>query len=220
MDWLELMRARHSVRRFLDKPLEGAAVEAIQAEIDACNRESGLHIQLILNEPEAFRAEKAHYGSFEGCKNYLALVGPKDRDEAVGYYGQRIVLAAQAAGVNSCWVALTYKKGKAKIEIPAGETNYMVIALGYGKTQGSPRKSKTPEQISDVTDASPDWYRRGLEAVLLAPTAINQQRFRFSLEGDKVRARRLFGPCTKVDLGIAKLHFELGSGRGPDLWAK
>lgn len=219
MDWMELMRARHSVRRFLDKPLDAAATEAIQREIDACNRESGLHIQLILNEPEAFQAEKPHYGVFEGCKNYLALVGPKDRDEAVGYYGERVVLAAQAVGVNSCWVALTYKKRLARMEIPAGEVNYMVIALGYGRTQGSPHRSKTPEQIGGLRADSPDWYRKGLEAALLAPTAVNQQKFRFALEGDRVRAKRGLGFYTKVDLGIAKLHFELGSGKGPEIWA-
>ena len=219
MDWMEIMKVRHSVRRFTDRPLSEEAVTAIRAEIDACNRESGLRMQLILEEPEAFQAEKPHYGSFEGCINYLALVGPKGLDEAVGYYGERVVLAAQAAGVNSCWVALTYKKRKAKMEIREGELCYMVIALGYGKTQGSPRKSKTAEQISDVTGSSPDWYRKGLEAVLLAPTAVNQQKFRFALEGDKVRARHGIGPCTRVDLGIAKLHFELGSGRDASVWA-
>ena len=219
MDWWEIMRQRHSVRRYTDRPLTPEAVAAIRAEIDACNRESGLHIQLVLEEPQAFRAEKPHYGSFEGCKNYLALVGPKGMDEAVGYYGERVVLAAQTAGVNSCWVALTYQKSRARMEIPAGEIRYMVIALGYGRTQGSPRKSKTPEQISDLTAASPDWYRRGLEAVLLAPTAINQQKFRFTLEGEKVRAKRGLGPCTRVDLGIAKLHFELGAGKDASVWA-
>ena len=218
MDWMEIMKARHSVRRFTEAPLREDAVAAIRAELDACNRGSGLNMQLILEEPEAFQAEKPHYGSFEGCKNYLALVGPKGRDEAVGYYGERVVLAAQAAGVNSCWVAMTYKKGKAKIHVPTGEVCYMVIALGYGKSQGSARKTKTAEQVGDLSPNAPNWYRRGLEAVLLAPTAMNQQRFRFALEGDRVRAKPGWGFYTKVDLGIAKLHFELGSGRSADLW--
>ena len=219
MDHFELMRARHSVRQFLDKPLAAEAVEAIRAEIGACNRESGLHIQLIADEPEAFRGNKPHYGSFSGCKNYLALVGPGGMDEEIGYYGERVLLACQRAGVNSCWVALTFRKGKAVYELGPGEKLYMVIALGYGKTQGSERRSKTPEQISDLTAASPDWYRRGLEAVLLAPTAVNQQKFRFALRDGKVSASPGFGFYTGVDLGIAKYHFELGSGKGPEIWA-
>ena len=76
MDKMELMKARHSVRQFTDKPLDEAAVTALQAVIDACNRESGLHIQLITNEPEAFQAGKPTYGQFKGCRNYLAIVGP------------------------------------------------------------------------------------------------------------------------------------------------
>ena len=218
MDHFELMRARHSVRQFLDEPLTEGAVKAIRAEIDACNRESGLHIQLITDEPEAFQGNKPHYGSFSGCKNYLALAGPGGEDEEIGYYGERVVLACQRVGVNSCWVALTFRKGKAVYELDPGEKLYMVVALGDGKTQGSERRSKTPEQISDLTAASPDWYRRGLEAVLLAPTAVNQQKFRFSLKGGKVAAVSGFGFYTKVDLGIAKYHFELGSGKGPEIW--
>ena len=140
-------------------------------------------------------------------------------DEQIGYYGERVVLTCQRAGVNSCWVALTYRKGKAVFELAPGEKLYMVIALGYGRTQGSERKSKSPEQISDLTDASPEGYRRGLEAVLLAPTAVNQQKFRFSLRGDRVSAAPGFGFYTKVDLGIAKYHFELGSGKDAGIWA-
>ena len=219
MDHFELMRARHSVRQFLDEPLAQEAVEAIRAEIGACNREGGLHIQLITDEPEAFQGNKPHYGSFSGCRNYLALAGPGGMDEEIGYYGERVVLACQRAGVNSCWVALTFRKGKAVYELDPGEKLYMVVALGYGKTQGSERRSKTPEQISDLTAASPGWYRRGLEAVLLAPTAVNQQKFRFSLKGEKVAAVPGFGFYTKVDLGIAKYHFELGSGKGQEIWA-
>ena len=113
MDRFELMKARHSVRRYLDKPLSAEAVGALNEEIAACNEESGLHIQLVTNEPEAFQAEKPEYGKIRGCRNYLALVGPKGVDERIGYFGEKVVLKAQELGVNSCWVALTYKKGKA-----------------------------------------------------------------------------------------------------------
>ena len=219
MDVFDLMKARHSVRRFVDRPLEEDAVAALRAEIDACNKESGLHIQLVTDEPEAFQAGKPSYGAFSGCKNYFALVGPKGRDEAFGYYGERLVLKAQELGVNSCWVALTYKKGKAKAEVGPGEKLHMVIALGYGETQGVGHKSKAPADVSDYKDGDPDWYRRGIEAALLAPTAINQQKFRCEREGDKVKAKPGFGVCVKTDLGIAKYHFELGAGKDRSVWA-
>ena len=220
MDPLELMKARHSVRRFTDRPLAAEAVAALNAEIAACNAESGLHLQLITDEPEAFQAGKPGYGQIKGCRNYLAVIGPKDRDEDAGYYGERVVLKAQALGVHSCWVALTYRKGKAQGTAAAGEKRYLVVALGYGESGGTAHRGKTINDVSDYRNGDPDWYRRGLEAALLAPTAINQQKFRFERSGDKVTARVAgFGFYTKLDLGIAKYHFELGAGRGKSVWA-
>ena len=219
MDKLELMKARHSVRRFTDKPLEADAVSVLRDEIDTCNKEGGLHIQLITEEPEAFQAGKPSYGQFKGCKNYLAMVGPKDKDESIGYYGERIVLKAFELGINSCWVALTYKKGKADVKIGAGEKLYMVVALGYGENQGVAHKVKSISDVSDYKSGDPDWYKAGVEAALLAPTAMNQQKFKFERSGDKVKAKAGLGFYTKTDLGIVKYHFELGADKGKELWA-
>lgn len=206
------------MRRFLDKPLEAEAIKVLQAEIDACNKESGLHIQLITNEPEAFQAGKPSYGQFKGCKNYLALVGAKGNDEAIGFYGEHVVLKAQSFGINSCWVAMTYKKGKADVKISAGEKLYMVVALGYGETQGVSHKLKTLADVSDYQNGDPEWYKSGLEAALLAPTAMNQQKFKFERNGDKVKAKAGLGFYSKTDLGIVKYHFELGAGKDIFNW--
>ena len=220
MDTLELMKSRHSVRRFTDKHLDTETIAALNAEIDACNIESGLHIQLITNEPEAFQAGKPTYGQFKGCRNYLAIVGPKGKDVEAGYYGERVVLKAQELGVNSCWVALTYKKGKTQGVENAGEKRYLVVALGYGESNGTAHKVKTITEISDYKDGDPDWYKAGLEAALLAPTAMNQQKFRFERSGEKVTVKVAgLSFYTKIDLGIVKYHFELGAGKGKDVWA-
>ena len=218
MDTMELMKARHAVRQFIDKPLEEDAVQALNEEIDACNKEGGLHIQLITNEPNAFEAGKASYGQFKCCKNYLVLAGPKGKDEEIGYYGERVVLKAQALGINSCWVALTYKKGKTEGAMAAGEKRYLVVALGYGVTQGPAHKTKDASAVSNISESSPDWFKKGIEAALLAPTAMNQQKFHFELSGEKVTAKAGLGFYTKIDLGIAKYHFELGSGKSSEIW--
>ena len=219
MDMMDVIRSRHSVRRFKDEPLESGAVSLLKSEIDACNEESGLHIQLITGEPEAFQAGKTGYGQFKGCRNYLVVAGPRGRDEDAGYYGERVVLKAQELGINSCWVALTYKKSKAQGETAGGEKRYLVIALGYGETSGSPHRSKSLSAVSDYKTGDPQWYRDGLEAALLAPTAVNQQRFYFSRDGEKVTAKVSgLGFYTKIDLGIVKYHFEIGSGRGKEVW--
>ena len=54
MTILEAIAARHSVRNYQDKPIPAETADALRAEIDACNRESGLHIQLVTGEPKAF----------------------------------------------------------------------------------------------------------------------------------------------------------------------
>jgi hypothetical protein len=74
------------------------------------------------------------------------------------------------------------------------------------------------EKLTQVSGETPDWFRRGMEAVLLAPTAVNQQKFTFSLEGNRVIAKAGLGFYTKIDLGIAKYHFEVGAGRDHFVW--
>ena len=140
MDLMEAMRARHSVRSYQDKPIEEEKITAIQREIDLCNREGNLHIQLVTDEPKAFDGFMAHYGKFSRVKNYLAMIGPKsdDLEEKAGYYGERLVLLAQSLGLNTCWVALTFSKGKVPTKAGKDEKLVCVISLGYGETQEPP----------------------------------------------------------------------------------
>lgn len=215
MDIMEAIKARHSVRQYEDQPIDAEILQELRAETDACNQESGLHIQLVTGEPNAFSSFMAHYGSFRGVTNYIALVGPKgsELDEKCGYYGERMALKAQQLGLNTCWVALTYRKTPGAFQIAAGEKLAAVIAFGYGTNQGVPHKSKAISEVSNVSDSTPDWFRSGVEAALLAPTAMNQQKFVFTYADEKVSAKAGMGFYAKMDLGIVRCHFELGSGK-------
>ena len=220
MDILKAMKQRHSVRAYTDRPIEGETLARLQKVIDKANADSGLHIQLVLNEPKAFDSRMAHYGKFSGVKNYIALIGKrgKELEEKCGYYGERIVLSAQTLGLNTCWVALTYKKIPEAFTVADDERLLMVIAIGYGANEGKAHASKFYSEVAKPEDA-PAWFKEGVEAALLAPTALNQQKFSFTLKGDKVVAKAKFGTCTKTDLGIVKYHFELGAGKDSDIWA-
>lgn len=220
MDLIQAMNERHSVRRYINKPLEPETAAALEKFIEECNAESGLHIQLVKNEPKAFDGAMAHYGNFSGVTNYIAVIGKKGAgfEEKCGYYGEKIVLYAQTLGLNTCWVALTFKKVPSAYKVNSGEKLEIVISVGYGETQGKERKTRTADEISNITAASPDWFRKGVEAALLAPTATNQQKFTLTLEGDKVKAKAGFSYYTKVDLGIVKYHFEIGSGKDKSVW--
>ena len=220
MNVMEAMTARHSVRQYEDKAIEPEKLAALEQEITACNQEGGLHIQLVKDEPRAFDGFMAHYGKFSGVRNYIALIGPKgaDLDEKCGYYGERLVLLAQMLGLNTCWVAMTYSKIRTAFTVNAGEKLCVVIALGYGKTQGVAHKSKTFEEVAQVSGEVPAWFRSGVEAALLAPTAMNQQKFQLTLNGDQLTAKAGTAFYSKVDLGIVKYHFELGAGKENFSW--
>ncbi len=220
MDVLQAMKERHSVRSYTDRPIEGRIKDDLSSYIDDCNRDSQLHIQLVLDEPNAFDGFMAHYGKFVGVRNYIVLVGKKspDLEERCGYYGEKIVLHAQTLGLNTCWVAMTYSKGKAKFQLNANEKLCLVIAIGYGKTSGISHTSKPREAVMRA-NTPPDWFLQGIDAALLAPTAMNQQKFTFTLDGNKVTAKAGMGFYSKIDLGIAKCHFELGAGAQHFQWA-
>ena len=208
MELKQAIKKRHSVRQYTDKKIETGVVTALQAEIDACNAAGGLHIQLITDEPKAFGSLMAHYGKFSGVSNYLALIGEKgaDLEEKAGFYGERIVLLAQTLGLNTCWVAATFGKGAAKknCQIERNEKLVCVIAIGYGASKGVPHRSKPLEALYKATGDLPGWFRAGMEAAALAPTAVNQQKFLFTLSGDTVTGTSTGGPYSKVDLGIVK----------------
>lgn len=213
MNIIEAMNARHSVRQYLEKPLEEDTLNLLKEEIESCNKESGLHIQLVVDEPKAFDGFMAHYGKFSGVTNYIALVGKKDEklDETCGYYGERLVLRAQQLGLNTCWVAMSYSKIPGAFQISSGEKLTVVIALGYGKTQGILHKSKQLQEVSNIGKDTPKWFKKGIEATLLAPTAMNQQKFYLTYENEKVRAKAKRAFYSKVDIGIVKYHFEIGA---------
>ena len=213
MDILEIMRARHSVRQYSGKKIENEKREALMALGKECNREGGLNIQIIFDEPKCFDSLMAHYGKFSGVENYIAIVGKKgdDLEEKAGYYGEKLVLKAQELGLNTCWVAMTH--GKSTAEIKKGEKLACIIALGYGAVQGAAHKDKPIGQLCNCGADMPDWFAKGMEAVMLAPTAMNQQKFYFTLAGEKVSAKAGKGFYTKMDLGIVKYHFEAVTGR-------
>lgn len=223
----EAIEARHSVRTYLSKTVPECIIDRLRKHIDECNTLSGLHIQLITNEPTAFKGISS-YGRFGGVENYIVMAGrkTKETEQLVGYYGETIVLLAQTLGLNTCWVGLTYKKINNAIKLNHGEKIYCVITIGYGATQGFAHKSKSAKDISNCSEDSPNWFKNGIKAVLLTPTAMNQQKFHFELTSEKregkhiVIAKRLFSifGYTQIDLGIAKLHFELAAGKDNFTW--
>ena len=224
MDIKEAIKARHSVRKYLDKPIETDKVGAIESAIKRINADAGLNVQLVLEEPRAFSSGVWKYGQFSGVRNYLVMAGPKGKEaeENIGYYGEELVILAQSLGLNTCWVGLTYKKIPGTFTLRDGDIVHCVISLGYGLDQGVQHPLKPAENFFESAPNPPKWFMDGLEAALLAPTAVNQQKFKFILRDDnKVETKTFFSPWgyTIIDLGIAKYHFEVGAGKENFEWA-
>ena len=226
---LEAIQARHSVRKYTDQPIPEEVLAVLRNKVLEINREAGLHVQLVTAEPKAFSGIMA-YGSFSGVTNYFVMAGRKgdDLDEKIGYYGEQLVLLAQTLGLNTCWAGVSYSKIPGTYELEEGEKIGCYIALGYGQTQGSGHKVKDVREVSNASDITPKWFRQGVDAALLAPTAVNQQKFFLEYVGfkdfsklPKVAAKPVFSMIgySKMDLGIVKYHFELGAGKENFEWA-
>ena len=206
---LDLMKERHSVRQYSDKKIDGDVKTKLDTYVASINEESGLSMQIFYNEPNCFNSMLAHYGKFSNVKNYIAIVGKKEEQEKSGYYGEKLVLKCQELGLNTCWVALTH--GKVNVQTKPQQKLLILIALGYGTNTGVAHKSKPIKELCKE-DAYPEWFMKGMEAVSLAPTAMNQQKFLFEMKNSQVYAKALMGFYSKIDLGIVKYHFETITG--------
>ncbi len=222
MTEIEALNKRHSIRKYADRPLDPATVEELRSEIDRLNREGDLHMQLVTDEPKAFKGFLS-YGSFSNVRNYIMVVGRQSEslDYRAGYFAEKLVLKAQQMGLDTCIVGLTYKKVAGAFETGADEKVVVSIAIGYGAEDGRKHKIKSPEQVSNLSADSPEWFVSGVDAALKAPTAVNQQKFYFEYvapDGVKPsRSKSLVG-YTKIDLGIAMYNFEVGAGRDNFHW--
>lgn len=213
MEMMEIIKSRHSVRQYLAKEIEDDKRKILSALVDECNSESGLHIQIVYGESKCMNSFVSKILRFKNCTNYIVIAGPQSDSELfrkAGYYGEKIVLKAKEIGLETCWVGATH--GKVDAEIIDGEKYVIMIALGYGANQGFQHKSKPLTKISNITEDSPDWFKKGMEAAVLAPTAVNMQKFYFELNGEKVFLSYPDGTFTAVDAGIVKYHFEVVSG--------
>ena len=213
MEMLDVMTRRHSVRQYTDRPIEEEKRRILNDLIGEINEKAGMHLQIFYEEPKCFDNMMAHYGKFAGVRNYIALVGKKapNLEETLGFYGEQLVLKAQELGLNTCWVALTH--GKSQAEIGQGEKEVCLISIGYGCNQGTAHRSKALAEVCKTQGEMPAWFLTGMNAALLAPTAVNQQKFFFELLPDgQVKATCGKGFYTRLDLGIVKYHFEQASG--------
>lgn len=213
MTEIDAIKARHSVRKYQSKKIEPEKVEKLNEMISACNKEGNLNLQFLSDAGNTYNKFFSKAMGLGSAPSVIACVGPDDEtvEERVGYYGEKVVLFAQTLGLNTCWTGM-YNPKTTPAKIGEGEKLIIVIAIGYGETQGKERKSKTYDQVTSGDTDKPRWFNYGVEMALLAPTAINQQKFEIVFNEDgSVSFIDKGGIHSKTDLGIVKYHFEVGA---------
>ncbi len=227
MNHLSAIQIRSSRRTYTDQPIEGAKVKRLNEMIYQFNNEASLHLQLVLNNGDAFSKFNKSYGLFKGVKNYITLIGKKDKHvfEKMGYFGEKLVLEATCMGLGTCWVGGTFDKDAIACNVLEDEVFYGIIAIGnVAETKTfkertisklTHRKTKSIEEFYESDLQIPEWFINGIKAAQKAPSAMNGQPVKFYYKSGKVTGKILDNlDYRKVDLGIAKYHFELGAGGG------
>lgn len=213
MTEIDAIKARHSIRKYLDRAIEPEKIDKLNEMISLCNKDGNLNLQLIADAGNTYNKFLSKAMGLGSAPSVIACVGPDDDtvEERVGYFGEKIVLYAQTLGLNTCWTG-TFNKKAIPAKVGESERLIIAIAIGYGATQGKGRKSKTYNQVTAGSENMPYWFNYGVEMALLAPTAMNQQKFEIRLNEDgNVSFTDKGGIHSKTDLGIVKYHFEVGA---------
>lgn len=231
MELIDAIDIRCSRRKYTNEAIPDEKLKSLQELIEEVNKEGNLHLQLVLKDGRAFQSIKKSYGLFSGVENYIGLVGKEDKllREKIGYFGERLVLEATSLGLGTCWVGGTFDKDACPCKLEAGEILIGVIAIGNVPKEhtfkekvilkATHRKTKAAEEMYEAEGVVPDWFKAGMKAVQKAPSAINKQPVKFYYKNSSVTAK-VSGDKDheEIDLGIAKLHFEIGAKVGKWQW--
>lgn len=231
MELNKAIEMRCSRRTYIDKPIDNEKVRILEKLIGEVNKEGNLHLQLVLNDGKAFQGIRKSYGLFTGVQNYIALVGKEDEffREKIGYYGERLVLEATRLGLGTCWVGASFDKKSCNCNVEEGEILVAVIAIGNIPAEHTLKekiiakmargKSKAVNEMYESDEVIPDWFKAGMEAVQKAPSAMNKQPAKFYYKNSIATASvEDIKDYKGIDLGIAKLHFEIGAKGGKWQW--
>ena len=213
----EAMKERHMVRKYVDKEIPEDVVLKLNERIEQNNDKYNLSIKLMLNNDKAVNSIIKLLLA-KGVKNYIILAGNESDDlaELLGYSSADIMLYAQTLGLNTWYVGGTFNRGVSKY-VPNKKV-IGIVAIGYGVNNGEPHKSKTIEEVSCYDGNMPNWFKEGIEASLLAPTALNKQDYKIIGKGNNVKIEIDNGIFTGANKGLIKYHFELGAGKENFEW--
>ena len=224
----EAIDARFSCRAYSDQPLDEQTIKELEAYAAEMSAQGDLRF-VVVGPSAGGGALKLNKRMFSGTiSTYVALIGPENNAvrERFGYFGEKLILHATALGLGTCWVAGTFDRASVVVPLAAGEVIQDVIPLGHMPAKqplaqrtiraGLRKRDKKPEAFyqgpTSLAEA-PAWVSAGIAAVIKGPSAVNQQPVVFIQDGTGLHATlpKMRNEIAYTDLGIAKLHFELGA---------
>lgn len=230
MDIIEAIEKRISCRAFEDKPIEPEKIEALRQVIAEINELDDLHFELYGPQdfgPTLCLSKKMFANDSPWYAVLAAPAGPVF-EERLGYFGEKLVLAATQLDLGTCWVAGTFNRSTIHADLVEGEVLHDVIPIGYVSDR-MPLKQRTirkalrgrSKKLEEMFEGptplaeAPEWIQACIDAVGKAPSAINEQPVVFAWAGGEApivaRLARVRTGKEYTDLGIAKYHFELAA---------
>lgn len=223
MTLLEAIDKRCTRYNYINQPID--CIGEVKKLLFKANTVQGIHLEHFEDSKKMFSQMNILYGSFRNVKNVVLLRADRNDENAkekIGYYGEEFMLGLTALGLGASWVALNFDKSRAQYDTDTHEL-IAVIVFGHVEEEKTDVEismynllHKKPHELTDVfvIDVQPQpWLLGGMAAVLKAPTAINKMKPRFRVLAGIVEVRiddDFY--LDRVDLGIVKFHFEIGSG--------
>lgn len=222
---IQAIEKRKSQRTFTKEAIAEDKIQKIKELIDDINKNSELNISFVEDGSEAFSDIRTSYGFFKNVRSMILMKGNPDLShfrEKVGYYGEKLVLSAVDMGLGTCWVGGTFDRKK--LDTPEGECIIAAIVVGMVdkpaikdkilKALFTGKRKPVSERLTSDSQV-PEWVEKGMKCVLLAPSALNKQKPHFEYKSGVLTAGVINDYIADLtDLGIAKLHFEIGADGG------
>lgn len=240
MDQIErLARERRSVRTYDGKEITAADMEKLRRFIEHIENPYGLevHFEVLSAQKDGLTCPVVNGTDvYVGGKISLA----EHINEAFGYSFESLVLYAQSIGIGTVWIGGTMDRGafERAMRLAEGEVMPAVSPLGYPAKKMSIKESMMRMGIRadsrlafeslffdgsferPLTEERAGVLKGALEAVRLAPSAVNRQPWRVVLADGAahfyLKRSKGFAPgkaidMQKIDMGIALCHFDLAA---------
>ena len=231
---LDLIRSRRSVRSFAQKEIPEDVLQKLMAFADTITNPYGVPVWFkLLNAKE----HGLSCPVISGGEWYVggAVEDVLHSSEAFGYSFETLVLYAESLGLGTTWIGGTMNRGSFEraMELLEGERMPCVTPLGYTAEKMSLRETVMRKGCkADTRNAFEELFFDGgfhkpltrenagklelpLEAVRLAPSAVNRQPWRVVVTEDAVhfyvkKTKGIPVPAMqRIDMGIAMCHFAL-----------